>query len=205
MWHTVCVGASKPLHWVGSSLKDVRGFPEDVRAEAGYGLYLAQLGGKHPSARPLRGFGGAGVLEIAVNVAGYSSATHACEIDEKIGQLALHAVEGARFDSEWENQKEPFYVGNDKQVAEAKSGDALARIRELLPELKMDNAEAALAIFFDLEDADPGAAVTDALADVRHFCDRHGLCFGDLDRTAYEHYLEELSGVFTRKWGVRLG
>ena len=63
----MCVGASKPLHWVGSSLKDVRGFPEDVRAEAGYGLYLAQLGGKHPGARPLRGFSGASVLEIAVD------------------------------------------------------------------------------------------------------------------------------------------
>ncbi len=137
---------------------------------------------------------GPDVLEITVNVAGYSSATHACEIDDKVGQLGLHAVEGARFDSEWEDQKEPLYVGNDKQAAEAKSRDALARIRELLPELKMDKAEAALAILFDLEDADPGAAVTDVLADVRHFCDRHGLCFGDLDRAAYGHYLEELRG-----------
>ena len=44
----------KPLNWVGSSLKDVRGFPEDVRSEAGYGLYLAQLGRKHLTARPLK-------------------------------------------------------------------------------------------------------------------------------------------------------
>ena len=29
----------------------------------GYALYLAQAGGKHPEAKPLRGFGGAGVLE----------------------------------------------------------------------------------------------------------------------------------------------
>jgi len=135
---------------------------------------------------------GPGVLEVSVNVAGYSSATHACEIDDKVGQLGLHAVEGARFDSEWDDQKEPFFVGNDEQVAEAKSRDALAQIRELLPELKMDKAEAALAVFFDLEDADPGAAVTDVLADLRKFCDQHGLCFGDLDRTAYQHYLAEL-------------
>ncbi len=135
---------------------------------------------------------GPGVLEITVNVAGYSSATHACEIDDKVGQLGLHAVEGARFDNEWEDQKEPFFIGTDEQVAEAKSRDALARIRGLLPELKMDKAEAALAIFFDLEGADPGAAVTDVLADLRHFCDRYSLCFGDLDRIAYQHYLVEL-------------
>ena len=30
----------------------------------GYALYLAQTGGKHPDAKPLRGFGGAGVLEV---------------------------------------------------------------------------------------------------------------------------------------------
>ena len=57
---------------------------------------------------------------------------------------------------------------------------------------RADRAEAALAYFFELEQGDPGAAVTDALADLRHFCDRHSLCFGDLDRTAYSHYLAEL-------------
>lgn len=30
----------------------------------GYGLYVAQKGGKHPDVRPLKGFRGAGVLEI---------------------------------------------------------------------------------------------------------------------------------------------
>jgi len=30
----------------------------------GFALYLAQAGGKHPDAKPLRGFGGAGVLEV---------------------------------------------------------------------------------------------------------------------------------------------
>lgn len=29
-----------------------------------YGLYLAERGGKHPGAKPLKGFGGSGVLEI---------------------------------------------------------------------------------------------------------------------------------------------
>lgn len=30
----------------------------------GYALHFAQMGDKHPSAKPLKGFGGAGVLEI---------------------------------------------------------------------------------------------------------------------------------------------
>ena len=30
----------------------------------GFALYLAQIGDKHPQAKPLKGFGGAGVLEV---------------------------------------------------------------------------------------------------------------------------------------------
>jgi phage-related protein len=36
----------------------------------GFALYLAQMGGKHPDAKPLRGFGGAGVLEVVDDFAG---------------------------------------------------------------------------------------------------------------------------------------
>lgn len=54
----------KPLRWISSSLDDLRQFPEEVRREMGYALDFAQQGGKHPNAKPLRGFGGAGVLEI---------------------------------------------------------------------------------------------------------------------------------------------
>jgi phage-related protein len=39
-------------------------FPPDVVREVGHALYLAQLGGKHVHAKPLRGFGGAAVLEV---------------------------------------------------------------------------------------------------------------------------------------------
>lgn len=56
----------KPLAWLGSSLRDLRRMPKEVRDEFGYALYLAQCGDKHISAKPLKGFagGGAGVLEI---------------------------------------------------------------------------------------------------------------------------------------------
>ena len=43
------------LFWVGSSLDDLREFPEDVQDVIGYALHIAQSGGKHPSAKPLGG------------------------------------------------------------------------------------------------------------------------------------------------------
>jgi phage-related protein len=38
-----------------------------VRQVMGYALYLAQLGDKHLDAKPLKGFAGAGVLEIVAD------------------------------------------------------------------------------------------------------------------------------------------
>lgn len=54
----------KPVEWIGSSLKDLRAFPEVVRETVGFALYLAQIGDKHVAAKPLKGFTGAGVLEV---------------------------------------------------------------------------------------------------------------------------------------------
>ena len=52
------------LAWIGSSQKDLKSFPEGVRKDVGYALYLAQTGDKHEAAKVLKGFGGAGVLEV---------------------------------------------------------------------------------------------------------------------------------------------
>ncbi|MGD1094090.1 MAG: type II toxin-antitoxin system RelE/ParE family toxin [Bryobacteraceae bacterium] len=54
----------KPVIWMGSSLSDLRKFPEPVQDHIGYALFVAQRGGKHRDAKALSGFGGAGVLEI---------------------------------------------------------------------------------------------------------------------------------------------
>jgi phage-related protein len=56
--------AARPIRWIGSSLGDLKEFPEEVRQEVGYALYVAQVGGKHPSAKPTEGFKGATVLKI---------------------------------------------------------------------------------------------------------------------------------------------
>jgi phage-related protein len=60
----------KPVVWVGSSRKDLREFPEPVQDHMGYALYVAQRGGKHPGAKVLTGFGGAGVVEIVKDYRG---------------------------------------------------------------------------------------------------------------------------------------
>ena len=57
------VAREKALHWVGSAKKDYLDFPAEVQSEMGYALGLAQLGSKHPHAKPWKGEG-PGVLEI---------------------------------------------------------------------------------------------------------------------------------------------
>ena len=54
----------KPLVWVGSSRKDFGDFPDEVKSEMGYALFMAQAGERHHRAKTLSGFGGAGVVEI---------------------------------------------------------------------------------------------------------------------------------------------
>jgi phage-related protein len=53
-----------PLEFVGSSRDDLSSFPDDVKRSIGLALRAAQKGGRHRDAKPLKGFKGAGVLEI---------------------------------------------------------------------------------------------------------------------------------------------
>ena len=80
----------KHLIWVGSSLKDLRAFPKEVKEVFGYALYLAQSKSKHPDAKPLKGFGSAGVLEI---VDTFKGSAYLAVYTVKIGKTiyVLHA------------------------------------------------------------------------------------------------------------------
>jgi phage-related protein len=60
----------KPVVWIGTTKADLTSFPEDGKDAIGYALYIAQSGGKHADAKPLRGFSGAGILEIVEDHAG---------------------------------------------------------------------------------------------------------------------------------------
>lgn len=57
----------KPLVWIGSTRADLSAFPQEVKDAIGFALYVAQQGGKHAHAKPLRGFAGAGVLEVVAD------------------------------------------------------------------------------------------------------------------------------------------
>jgi len=54
----------RPVVWVGSSRRDVREFPREIRRDIGRALYAAQAGETDPAAKPMRGFGGGSVVEI---------------------------------------------------------------------------------------------------------------------------------------------
>ncbi len=58
------VDKEKPLAWIASSYKDLMALPPDVRRRFGYALSLAQTGDQDDAAKVLKGFGGAGVLEV---------------------------------------------------------------------------------------------------------------------------------------------
>lgn len=82
----------RDLFWVGTALDDLRAFPEEVRREMGHALHLAQVGDKSPDAKPLRGFKGAGVLEIVENFDGNTyRAVYTVRLAS--GVYALHAFQ----------------------------------------------------------------------------------------------------------------
>lgn len=56
--------SKKPVEFVGASRRELRGMPRQVRYIFGYAVLLAEMGDKHPDAKSLKGFGGAGVLEV---------------------------------------------------------------------------------------------------------------------------------------------
>ncbi len=54
----------KPLFWVGSSKRDLDKLPDDIKSSFGHALYLAQHGERYLRSKIMKGFGGAGIIEI---------------------------------------------------------------------------------------------------------------------------------------------
>jgi phage-related protein len=92
MIKTVSAPFVKSLVWVGSSLKDLREFPEAVKDEMGFALYEAQCGLRPLDAKPLKGFGGANVLEI---VSDYQTDTYRAVYTVRFAErvYVLHAFQ----------------------------------------------------------------------------------------------------------------
>jgi phage-related protein len=75
LWRQGVSKPSKPerpkhVHFVGTSRKDLKALPKGARAVFGFAILLAEKGMKHPDAKPLTGFGGAGVLEVVEDLDG---------------------------------------------------------------------------------------------------------------------------------------
>lgn len=110
----------KPVRWIGSSRDDVRAFPEAVRLRVGGALREAQTGGKAGWAKPLKGFGGAGVLEVVddhdgdtyravytVRFAGFVYVLHAFQKKSKSG-IATPKHEIALIEQRLKRAKEDY-------------------------------------------------------------------------------------------------
>src|ERR1700733_10597542 len=82
----------RPVEWVGSSYRDFTAFPDPVQDEMGFALYQAQTGRMDRSAKPLRGFGGAGVVELVGNHDGDTyRAVYTVKFEEAV--YVLHAFQ----------------------------------------------------------------------------------------------------------------
>ena len=85
-------GQLRPLEWIGSSKKDLSALPDEVMDVFGYALHLAQAGGKHLQAKPLQGFGSAGVLEVVEDWRGNAyRAVYTVRFEERV--FVLHVFQ----------------------------------------------------------------------------------------------------------------
>lgn len=82
----------KPLIWIGSSRKDLQALPKEVQRFFGFALDFAQRGDKHDDAKVLKGFGGAGVLEVVEDdIGGTYRAVYTVRFAEAV--FVLHAFQ----------------------------------------------------------------------------------------------------------------
>ncbi len=82
---------ARPLVWIGDSLKQLKGFPTEVRREVGVALYDAQKGSKSPDVKPFKGVG-SGVFEIITRFDTDTYRTvYAVQIGERV--YILHAFQ----------------------------------------------------------------------------------------------------------------
>ena len=81
----------KRVDFIGSSLEDLKKFPDEIKQDIGYALFEAQQGLKPICVKSLKGFG-AGVLEIIENsIGGTYRAVYAVKFPEAI--YVLHCFQ----------------------------------------------------------------------------------------------------------------
>lgn len=81
---------AKPLFWVGSSLDDIRRFPQDARRLAGHQLHLVQQGLEPADWKPMPSVG-AGVYELRIHTRLEHRVFYIAKLPE--GVYVLHAFQ----------------------------------------------------------------------------------------------------------------
>jgi phage-related protein len=82
----------KSLFWVGGCKKDLMALPDDVWKFFGHALDFAQRGDQHDAAKVMKGFGGAGVLEVVENdIGGTYRAVYTVKFEEAV--FVLHCFQ----------------------------------------------------------------------------------------------------------------
>jgi phage-related protein len=72
--------------------EDLKALPDEVMDVFGYALFLAQTGRKHDQAKPLQGFGSAGVLEVVEAFRGNAyRAVYTVRFEERV--FVLHVFQ----------------------------------------------------------------------------------------------------------------
>ena len=78
----------KPLRFVGSSLDDLRNFPEEARRAAGFEIYAVQRGLQPTDCKPMQSIG-TGVKEIRIHVLGEWRVIYVAKLHDAV--YILHA------------------------------------------------------------------------------------------------------------------
>jgi phage-related protein len=119
----MAVDPEKPLEWLGNSKKDLLALPVAVRKFFGHALDFAQRGDKHDAAKPLKGFSGAGVLEVVENDEGGTyRAVYTVRYVEAV--FVLHCFQK-------KSKSGNAVPKEDKAIIEARLKAAEARIKEM--------------------------------------------------------------------------
>jgi phage-related protein len=80
----------KPLHFMGSSLDDLRNFPDEARRAAGFELRAIQSGLEPSDWKSMQGIG-AGVNEIRIHVLGEWRVVYVAKLQDAV--YVLHAFQ----------------------------------------------------------------------------------------------------------------
>lgn len=138
---------------MGSARDNLREFPLEVRREIGFALYEAQRGAKHAAAKPLKGFGGAGVLEFVEDYDGstYRASTRSVSPARCTCCTPSRRSPGGNLDAETRHGADPRApeggrAGSSQETAEMNQRTKITRgSGNVFADLGIPNPEEALA------------------------------------------------------------